>query len=100
MHRWLPLLLLAPGLAQAGDPAEGARLAAQWCANCHRVAAEGPGPATDAVPAFATIAARPGAGEAAIIAFLRNPHGAMPDPGLTPRQAEDLAAYILAQRPR
>jgi len=100
MRRWLPLLLLAPGLAEAGDPVEGRRLAAQWCADCHRIAAAGPGPATDAVPAFAAIAARPGAGEAGIIAFLRNPHGAMPDPGLTPRQAEDLAAYILAQRPR
>ncbi len=100
MPRWLALMLLAPGLAQAGDPAEGGRLAAQWCANCHRVAAAGPGPATDAVPAFAAIAARPGASEPAIIAFLRRPHGAMPDPGLTPRQAEDLATYILAQRPR
>jgi len=100
MRRWLWFLIAAPGLAQAADPAEGGRLAAQWCADCHRLAAAGPGPATDAVPAFAAIAARPGAGEAAIIAFLRRPHGAMPDPGLTPRQAEDLAAFILAQRPR
>jgi mono/diheme cytochrome c family protein len=100
MPRWLPMLLLAPGLAQAADPAEGGRLAAQWCANCHRITATGPGPATDAVPGFAAIAARPGASAASITAFLRNPHGAMPDPALTPRQAEDLAAFILAQRPR
>jgi mono/diheme cytochrome c family protein len=100
MRRWLLPLFLAPSLAQAADPAEGGRLAAQWCANCHRIAAAGPGPATDATPAFAAIAARPTTTEATIIAFLRNPHGAMPDPALTPRQAEDLAAYILAQRPR
>jgi mono/diheme cytochrome c family protein len=101
MRSMLPLLLLAaPLAAQAADVADGRRLAEQWCANCHRIAAGGPGPATDAVPAFATIAARPGLTEEAIAAFLRTPHAAMPDHGLTLRQAQDLAAYVKAQGPR
>lgn len=91
-------LWAAPALAQ--DAAEGRRMAEQWCANCHRVAPGGPGPASDAVPGFAAIAARPGITAERISAFLRSPHASMPDHGLTLRQSQDLAAHILAQRPR
>ncbi len=94
------LLALAPFAAEAADPAEGGRLAATWCANCHRISAAGPGPATDAVASFPAIAARPGATEASIATFLRAPHAGMPDHGLTVRQAQDLAAWVMAQRPR
>jgi mono/diheme cytochrome c family protein len=94
------LLLAAPGLAQAADPAEGGRLAATWCANCHRISASGPGPATDAVASFPAIAARPGTTEAGVATFIRVPHAGMPDHGLTLRQAQDIAAWLLAQRPR
>ncbi len=103
--RWLLPVMLMPGLlvppaaARAADPAEGAKLAAQWCANCHRIAAGGPGPASDAVPSFAAIAATPGRTEDAIATFLRQPHPGMPDHGLTLRQAQDLAAFVAAQRP-
>ena len=92
------LLLLAPAVASAQDAAEGRRLAEQWCANCHRIATGGPGPATDVVPSFAAIAARPGRSAEAIATFLRTPHAGMPDHGLTLRQAQDIAAYLLAQR--
>lgn len=94
------LTLLLPGLAQAADPAEGGRLAAIWCANCHRISEAGPGPATDAVASFPAIAARPQASAAGIAAFLRVPHAGMPDHGLTARQAQDIAAWVMAQRPR
>jgi mono/diheme cytochrome c family protein len=98
MRRMLPiLLLLAPVTAQAADPIEGRRLAEQWCASCHRVAAGGPGPVSDAVPDFAAIAARPGWTEERIATFLRTPHASMPDHGLTLRQAQDLAAYVVSQ---
>ena len=93
-------LAAGPALAQAGDAVDGRRLAEQWCANCHRIAAGGPGPSADAVASFPTIAARPGASADQIATFLRSPHATMPDHGLTPRQAQDLAAFILAQRPR
>jgi mono/diheme cytochrome c family protein len=97
MRGMLPLLILAlPLAAQAADVAEGRRLAEQWCANCHRIAPGGPGPATDAAPAFAAIART----EEAIATFLRTPHTGMPDHGLTLRQAQDLAAYVRAQGAR
>jgi mono/diheme cytochrome c family protein len=92
------LLVLAPAAAFAQDAAEGRRLAEQWCANCHRIAPSGPGPASDAVPGFATIAARPGRTPEAIATFLRTPHAGMPDHGLTLRQAQDIAAFLIAQR--
>jgi mono/diheme cytochrome c family protein len=101
MRRILPLLLLlAPLPAAAQDLAEGRRLAEQWCASCHRIAPGGPGPASDAVPGFAAIAARPGRNTEAIATFLRTPHATMPDPGLTLRQAQDLAAYVVSQGAR
>lgn len=98
----LLLLLAAPAAAQTrtGDPIEGRRLAEQWCANCHLIAPSGPGPASDAVPSFAAIATSPGRTAEGIATFLRTPHATMPDHGLTPAQARDLAAYVLSQRPR
>jgi mono/diheme cytochrome c family protein len=101
MRRILPILvLLAPLPAGAQDAAEGRRLAEQWCAHCHRVAPAGPGPASDAVPDFVTIAARPGRNAEAIATFLRTPHAGMPDHGLTLRQSRDLAAHVVAQATR
>lgn len=92
------LLLLAPAPAFAQDAAEGKRLAEQWCANCHRIAPGGPGPASDAVPGFAAITGQSGRTPEAIATFLRSPHAGMPDHGLTLRQAQDIAAYLIAQR--
>jgi mono/diheme cytochrome c family protein len=69
MRPWLLALSLAvlPGLALAqiepGDPGAGKQLAATWCANCHRIAPSGPGPATDIAPSFAAIAAQHGIGQ-------------------------------------
>lgn len=92
------LIVLAPAAVFAQDTVEGQRLAEQWCANCHRIAPAGPGPASDAVPSFAAIAARPGRTPEAVATFLRTPHAGMPDHGLTLRQAQDIAAYLLTQR--
>ena len=96
----LAVLMLTAGPALAQDVAEGRRMAEQWCANCHRVAPNGPGPQDDAAPAFATIATRPGRTAETISTFLRNPHGAMPDFGITLRQSQDLAAFLLSQGTR
>ena len=102
MRHALPMLfavlVMVPG-AHAADPSAGRATAEQWCANCHRVAATGPGPVSDAVPAFAAIARNPAATAAGISTFLRTPHARMPDLSLTLRQSEDLAAYILSLRP-
>ncbi len=101
MRPMLTLLLASlPFLpAVAADPLTGRAIAEQWCANCHRVATAGPGPVSDAVPAFAAIGRRPEVTAAGLATFLRTPHATMPDPGLTLRQAEDIAAYILSLRP-
>lgn len=104
MRSLLAILLLATAPAAAQGPAErlenGQALASRWCANCHQVAVVGPGPASDATPSFAAIASRPGITAEGVATFLRVPHAAMPDHGLTARQAQDLAAFLLAQRPR
>ena len=96
------LLASAPAFAQStADRMEnGQALASRWCSNCHLVGAGGPGTASDAVPSFAAIAARPGITAEGVATFLRVPHATMPDHGLTARQAQDLATYLLAQRPR
>ena len=104
MRSLLAILLLASAPAAAQTRADqlenGQALAARWCSNCHLVGARGPGTASDAAPAFAAIAARPGITAEGIATFLRVPHATMPDHGLTQRQAQDLAAFVLAQTPR
>ena len=89
-----------PALAQPyqGEAAAGRPLAETWCANCHLIAPGGPGPASDAAPAFAAIAARPEVTAEGVQTFLRVPHANMPDHRLTLHQVQDLAAFLLAQR--
>jgi mono/diheme cytochrome c family protein len=91
----LAALCLVP-LAARADAAAGARMALQWCANCHVVnAASGGGPAAtipQGPPAFATIAGRLTPDR--MRAFLSHPHGAMPDLALTRAEINDLIDYI------
>lgn len=98
----LGMLATLPATAWADGEAvdRGRWLARQWCSACHTIAAQAPGGRKDAAPAFPAIAARRGATAEGIATYLRLPHANMPDHGLTARQAQDLAAYILAQRPR
>ncbi|MBI3434529.1 MAG: c-type cytochrome [Proteobacteria bacterium] len=90
----LPLLYC---VAPAADAANGARLARQWCAACHVVAADQRSASAD-VPAFSTIARRPDFDTAKITTFLFDPHPKMPDMSLTRVEAADIAAYIASQR--
>jgi len=85
---------LMPGAARA-DAAAGARMALQWCANCHVVNAAGSGPSTpipQGPPAFATIAGHMTPDR--LRTFLSHPHGAMPDLALTRAEINDLIDYI------
>ncbi|MGD9617025.1 MAG: cytochrome c [Alphaproteobacteria bacterium] len=86
---------LAPSAARA-DAAAGARMALQWCDNCHIVNG---GPSTtipQGPPTFRTIAGRMDADQ--LRAFLSRPHGAMPDLALTRAEINDLIDYIQTLR--
>ena len=89
---------LAVAQAEPGDPDAGRRLSEAWCANCHRIGPAGPGPASDAAPAFATIAAMPSATRMSLAAFLQTPHPRMPNYQLSRDEMDDVIAYLLAQR--
>ena len=52
------------------------------------------------VPTFQAVADDPAATEAALRAFLRTPHAAMPDLRLTSDQTDDVVAYILGLKGR
>jgi mono/diheme cytochrome c family protein len=85
-------LLLPAGAGAAGDPESGRELADRWCATCHAVGR--PQTATDAAPAFATIAQHGRAEPGRLRAWLAEPHPPMPNPGLSRQQIEDVIAYL------
>ncbi len=90
--------LPAAAQPEPGDARAGQRLATTWCANCHRIAPGGPGPSTDAAPAFPAIAQMASTTSMSLRVFLQSPHGNMPDYRLTREQLDDLVAYILTLR--
>ena len=81
----------------AGDAAEGQRLAQRWCTSCHAVGAKGPAP--DAAPTFASLAANPAKTESYLRGWIQAPHPPMPDFELSRQNAEDLTAYIRSLNP-
>src|SRR5689334_24957511 len=90
----LGLVFLVP-LAAHADAAAGARMALQWCANCHVVNAAGREPSASiqqGPPAFATIAGHMTPDR--LRTFLSHPHGAMPDLALSRSEINDLNDYI------
>jgi mono/diheme cytochrome c family protein len=88
----LTAVCLSPGAACA-DASAGARMALQWCANCHVVNARGPSATVpQGPPAFRTIAGHMNPEQ--LRAFLSHPHGAMPDLALTRAEINDLIDYI------
>lgn len=88
-----------PALAQPAPLAEeGARIAQQWCANCHAIAPGQLPPMGDAAPSLPAVARR-GTTDAALRAFLSQPHANMPDHNLTRAELDALVAYIASLRP-
>jgi mono/diheme cytochrome c family protein len=87
------LAVMSTGGAAPADPAQGEKLAKRWCAACHVVSAD-QAQGADNVPAFASIAKRPGFSAETIAQFLMDPHPKMPDMQLGRDEARDLGAYI------
>jgi mono/diheme cytochrome c family protein len=79
--------------ATPADAAHGEALAKRWCASCH-IVSDDQKRGADNVPAFASIAKRPGFAATKIAQFLMDPHPKMPDMQLTRNEAADLGAYI------
>lgn len=86
----LALLLSLPAHA-AGDPAAGRRAADTWCVGCHLVGDEKKAGMID-VPPFPDVAKARTADQ--IRAFLLKPHPAQPLFRLSPKDVDDLTAFI------
>ncbi|MCW5751542.1 MAG: c-type cytochrome [Alphaproteobacteria bacterium] len=94
------LLATLPALGQQADGANGRALSERYCASCHLIGADQPGPATDGVPTFRAMANDPAMNEARLKGFMKLPHPLMPDLSLTRREIDDIAAYIAGMKAR
>lgn len=104
MNRFMRILSLAVALASCGglaaaiaqDLGHGQRLAERWCAACHAIQ---PGSGkSKGVPSFAVIAAKENISAEMIASFLLLPHATMPNFPLSRKDADDLAAFIMAMK--
>jgi cytochrome c len=97
-------LLCAVSTARAqdvpmGDPEAGLALARQTCAACHLVErGQAPPAEKRTAPAFMAIANTRAMTARALRVFLFTPHPTMPNLILSPREADDVSAYILSLR--
>jgi mono/diheme cytochrome c family protein len=91
------LALFASGAgAFAQDLDNGKRLSERWCAECHQIS---PGVGRqERAPPFAGIAVKNNITAATISSFLLLPHATMPNFRLSPQDAQDIAAFIMAMR--
>jgi mono/diheme cytochrome c family protein len=78
-----------------GDPAGGATLAREVCAECHLVAEDQPvDPGVG--PSLLEVAEHPATTEMSLRAFLQTPHPTMPNLMLSPEETDDIIAYLIA----
>ena len=102
MNRFMRILSLAIALASCGGAAvaqdleNGRRLAERWCAACHAVKPDSG--KSKGVPSFAIIAAKENITAEMIASFLLMPHATMPNFPLSRKDANDLAAFIMAMK--
>jgi len=91
----LPALVWSQAGGPRPDPAEGRRLAGQWCGQCHAVADDAL-TAADAGPPFWALANDPATSESALRGFLHEPRPPMPPIDLTKREIDHILAYIVS----
>lgn len=70
----------------------GHELARAWCSNCHLV--EPGGSASDAAPAFETLANDPTRTDERLRNWLADPHPPMPNLSLSHQQIDSILAYL------
>ena len=78
--------------AAQGDPRNGRAIARSWCTGCHLVEPSGLG--SDTAPPFAVIANDPARTAPRLKRWLADPHPPMPNLKLTPREIDDVVAYL------
>ena len=83
--------------AFAADVDNGQKLSRQWCAACHVVASDQKQASAD-VPTFGDIARRK-KDPKALVLFLTQPHGQMPDMTLSQPEIADIVAHIFTLGP-
>jgi len=93
-----PVLLFASAAAtaQAQDPQEGAKWAANVCGECHAIARSQPRSPNGRAQTFVELANTPGMTAAALNVALTTPHAEMPMFAFTPEQRREISAYILS----
>lgn len=90
------LALFEGHIAFAQDIENGRRLSERWCAECHAI--DTPTVRTRRVASFASIAEKPGINSEIIASFLLMPHATMPNPPLSRKDAQDIAAFIMKMK--
>lgn len=96
----LAMALVAAGLATAAHGADALRgrdLAERWCAGCHVIGDGARG--ADSGPPLAALTGAVAASDAALTAWLLEPHDPMPDLGLTPPEIADIVAFVRTLSP-
>ena len=87
------VLAFAPAAPAQDVRAEaGLELARAWCSNCHLV--EPGGSASDAAPAFETVANDPAKTEDGLRTWLADPHPPMPNLSLSEQEIDSIIAYL------
>ncbi len=89
----------SPARAQeAGDTAEGHKLAETWCSACHVVGPTQQRGISNGAPTFAAVARMKSTTVLSLHAFLQTPHDRMPDLHLSHDDIDNISAYILSLR--
>lgn len=91
---------LQSAMALAQDVVNGEALAVRWCANCHIVTRSATSGRADGVPSFPSLAAAPQTTDISLRRAMTSSHNQMPDFSLTPREQDNLIAYIFSLRKR
>lgn len=87
-----------PMMALPQDVINGEALAERWCANCHIVTRSATSGRADGVPSFPALADAPQTTDISLRRALTSSHSRMPDFSLTPREQDNLIAYIFSLR--